>query len=340
MKILRASTLLLVVLAIAASLAALGQDDSEVVAVVNGTPITRHTLNNAAANDLRQVRQQEYEVLSAALDRLVSEQILNAEAAQRGITIEEFLQTEIDGKLVSISDEEVDKFYEANKASLRGKSRQESDESLRAYLLQQRRYQQSKLVLDALRAKAGVSILLEPPRVAVTIPPDAPSLGPENAVVTVVEFSDFQCPYCRRAHPAVEQLLEAYGEKIRFVYRDYPLPNHPRAVPAAVAARCAGEQGKYWEYHDNLMKVDGTLDDIDLNKRAVQVALDREAFRSCVDSGRYEDAVRASMNDGGAIGVTGTPAFFINGRMLSGAQPFSVLKRVVDEELERAGQAN
>ena len=139
MKIFRMSIRLLLVAAVAASFMALGQEEKDVVAVINGTPITRQALNNVAATDLRQVRQQEYEVLSNALERMVSERLLSGEAAKRGLTVEEFLKTEIDGKLTPITVEEVDQFYEANKASLKGKSRAESDESLRAYLLQQRK---------------------------------------------------------------------------------------------------------------------------------------------------------------------------------------------------------
>jgi protein-disulfide isomerase len=177
-----------------------------------------------------------------------------------------------------------------------------------------------------------VTIMLEPPRLKVA---DAgrPSRGPARAPVEIIEFSDFQCPFCLRAHPTVAQVLNAYGDRVRFVYRNYPLPNHPNAWPAAEAAACAGEQGKFWEYHDRLFDNQSKLGEADLKQHAAALALDTAKFDACVDAHKYKKDIDADVAAGEEAGVSGTPAFFINGRELSGAQPFEAFKRVIDEEL-------
>src|SRR5262249_8385215 len=159
----------------------------------------------------------------------------------------------------------------------------------------------------------------EPPRTPLKIPADAQALGPASAPVLIVEYSDYQCPFCKRAHPTVEQLKQEYGDKIRFVYRDYPLSIHQRAFPASIAAHRAADQGKFWEYHRALMTGTGDLSPEDLKKRATDLGLDATVFGTCFESKRYEPMVQASFDEGMAVGVTGTPAFFINGRMLVGA---------------------
>ncbi len=149
----------------------------------------------------------------------------------------------------------------------------------------------------------------------------------------MVEFSDFQCPYCFAAHSTVKQVLAAYGDRIRFVYRNYPLANHPDARPAAEAAQCANEQDKFWQYHDRLFTDQTKLGDAGLKKSAADLGLDAEKFNACLDARKYKAAVDADIRDGDEAGVSGTPAFFINGRALVGAHPLDAFKRLIDEEL-------
>jgi protein-disulfide isomerase len=184
-----------------------------------------------------------------------------------------------------------------------------------------------------LRAGARVTVRLEAPRAAVTVPAGAPSTGPENAAVTIVEFTDYQCPFCHRAQGVVDQVLQRYAGKIRFVHLDFPLDGHPGALPAARAARCAGEQGKFWEYHRDLMTAPGTLDAADLERRAGALQLDHTSFKACVSSGRYDGAIQDSLRQADELGVSGTPAYFVNGRMISGARPLESFTQLIDEEL-------
>jgi len=148
-----------------------------------------------------------------------------------------------------------------------------------------------------------------------------------------VEFTDYQCPYCHRAQRVIDELLSRYPGRLRFVHLDFPLDGHPGAVPAARAARCAAEQGKFWEYHRGLMTAPGPLDAADLARRASTLRLDGSSFDSCLSSGRHDGAIQASLRQGEELGVTGTPAYFVNGRMLSGARPIEDFAELVEAEL-------
>ena len=189
---------------------------------------------------------------------------------------------------------------------------------------------------EELRSKAKVRVALEPPRAQVAIPADAPALGPAKAPVTMVEFSDYQCPYCRRAQATVDEIVAKYKDKVRLVHRDFPLDGHPRAMPAARAARCAGEHGKFWDYHRGLLTVLGDFSEQDFKGRAAALGLDASRFEACLQSSRHDEEIRASIEDGARIGVTGTPAFFINGRMLFGARPVEQFQDIIDAELAAA----
>jgi protein-disulfide isomerase len=152
--------------------------------------------------------------------------------------------------------------------------------------------------------------------------------------VTIIEFSDYECPYCKQAEPTVDEVMETYGDKVRLFYRDYPLPFHNAAKPAAEAAHCANAQGKFWEYHQKLMASE------ELNAEAFKsladgVGLERAKFDECLAKNDFADAIQKDMDDGEAAGVNGTPAFFINGRMIDGARPFEQFKEIIDEELAK-----
>ena len=175
----------------------------------------------------------------------------------------------------------------------------------------------------------------EPTRYNVTTDDD-PGIGPEDAPVTIIEFSDYQCPYCRRWTEQVEkQIIETYGDKVRIVYRDFPLTSiHPESLPAAEAANCAGEQGKYWEYHDALFAQKHGLGEKAYLAYAKDLGLDVDKFSACLDEHRYRDEVMADREYAINLGIRSTPTFFVNGIAVVGAQPFDVFKSIIDRELE------
>jgi protein-disulfide isomerase len=161
--------------------------------------------------------------------------------------------------------------------------------------------------------------------------------GAATAPVTIVEFSDFHCPFCQRVLPPLTQLESQYGDKVKLVFRDYPIENlHPAARKAHEAARCANAQGKFWACHDLLFANAPKASPEQLKTYAQEVGLDVPAFEQCVNSGTYQAVVQRDVEEGSQVGVTGTPAFFINGRLVSGAQPLESFVRVIEEELARA----
>jgi protein-disulfide isomerase len=171
---------------------------------------------------------------------------------------------------------------------------------------------------------------------------DDPALGPDDALVTIIQFSDFQCPFSKRYFDETEQLiLSNYGDQVSYVFRDFPLTSiHPQAQKAAEAAQCAFDQGKYWEYHDMLFQNQGALDVDSLKSYATALGLDETAFNLCMDSGKYAEEVAKDIADGRSYGVLGSPTFFINGRKVVGALPYDTFQMVIEEELPKSLSGN
>jgi protein-disulfide isomerase len=178
-----------------------------------------------------------------------------------------------------------------------------------------------------------------PTPVTLTLTVDASMIrGAAAAPVTILEFSDYQCPFCKRAQPVLERLLAEFPGKVRIVFKDYPLDFHEGARPAAEAARCAGAAGRYWDYHDLLFLAQPAFSRDDLITYAHRVGLDRTAFSLCLDARRFGPAVEADVAEGRALGVSGTPTFFVNGRRLVGAHPIETFREAVDDALADAGR--
>ncbi len=322
--------------------------DSGVAAYLGNEPIPMDQVNKQAEAGMERLRQQEasfkrqmaqdtYTIKRAALDQIVQQKLLEQEAAARKVQVADLIKAEVDDKAGQVTKAEVNDFYEKNKARLGGKTLEQASPDIENALRQQKSQARRTAYVKELQDKSKLRVMLEPPRVNVTVPAGWPGVkGPEKAPVTLIEFSDFQCPFCKRAEPTVAQLLTEYGDKIRFVYRDYPLSFHPRAFPASIAAHCAAEQGKYWDMYANLMKEQGDLSDDDLKKRAAAVKVDTAKFNACYDAKKPEATIKSSFDEGMAAGVTGTPSFFVNGRMLVGAKPIEEFKAIIDEEIAKA----
>jgi len=190
---------------------------------------------------------------------------------------------------------------------------------------------------DSLRVKADVSVLLQPPTVKLSYD-EARVKGGANAPVTIVESADFQCPYCKKSEATLNALLSKYAGRVKLAFLDFPLTEiHSQAEEAAEAARCAGEQAKFWEYHDSLFGDPSKLDEASLVARAQNLHLDEAAFRACLLSGKFKPDVQANRDVGTKVGVTGTPAYFINGVFLNGALPQGELEKIIDTELVAQG---
>jgi protein-disulfide isomerase len=314
-----------------------GSSRSDVVAVVAGEELTMGQIEDLAAGGLIQVRQQRYDMLRGALERLGVQKLMEAEAAERGITADELRLLEIDGKIQEPTESEMENAYRANVHRAGGLSYQELRSSIQSTIRRDRLNMRETRYVDELKKKYGFSVSLVAPRVEFELTSANPSRGNPDAPITLVEFGDYQCPYCRRAHTTVQRVLAEYGDKVRHVFMDFPLANHDRARPAAEAAYCAGEQGKYWDYSDHLMVMSGDLNDDNLRDRADQIGLDVDEFMSCFISGRHSDVVAAGLQTGASSGVDRTPTFFINGRLLTGAKNFETFQLIIDEELATIG---
>jgi protein-disulfide isomerase len=246
------------------------------------------------------------------------------------VTVDALLAAEAE-TLGDVTDEEVLAFYGDKVDQLGGRSLEELTPQIREYLGQVRRQEATEALVDA----AGVEILLERPRVQVAA--DGPSKGPADATVTIIEFSDFQCPFCTRSIPVIDELMERYPEDLRIVYRHLPLDRiHPRARPAAEASLCAQDQDQFWSYHDLLFANSKTLGDEDFKRFAEELNLDVAAFERCYNDGKFKQKVEDDLQAARSIGVTGTPAFVVNGVVLSGAKPVEEFIPVIDEEIARA----
>jgi protein-disulfide isomerase len=305
---------------------------SSPVALIGDRAITLQEVD-AEAN-LTQVRQQEYEVRKQALERMLVERLLEKEAAARGIEPEDLLQREVADKVADPTDAEVAGFYEKNKARYGSQTLEQATPQIAIQLRAQKLAEAQRAYHRGLRQKHGVKVLLEPPRVEVAVGDDA-ARGPARAPVTIVAFSDYQCPYCSRAEVTIDEVLKRYGDKVRLVYRHYPLRFHNNAEHAAMAAECAGEQGKFWDMHKAMFSNQQKLSPADLVATAAGLGLDKDAFKSCLDSGKHRPGVQKDFEDGQSYGVTGTPTFFINGIPIVGARGLDSFVEIIDSELER-----
>ena len=306
-------------------------------ATVAGTPIDLGEVDELIRPQLMDLRAREHQLRGQALDALIGRTLIEKEAAARGMTAEALDQAEVAAK-VSVSDAELKTLYETNKARFPNVAEAEALEQIRGSVRQQRESERRNAYTRELRARYDVRVLLEPFRVPVELA-QAPVRGNPKASVTLVEFSDFQCPYCHRVRPTMTRLREMYGDRVRFAFRHYPLDFHPQAQKAGEAAACAGEQGKFWEMHDLLWASPAKLQVEDLKAHAQSLGLVAKDFDGCLDSGRFASLVESDFKAGQEYGVSGTPAFFVNGRPLVGAQPFEAFQQVIDDELARAAKA-
>jgi len=313
-----------------------------VVATWNGGTVTYGDLADELGVQLIQIEVEyltnKYQTEQQGLDQLVVTKILEAEAAATGkADVDALLKDEIESKVTQPTEDELREFYEVMKRQMRGAAFEDVRDRISAEVLRRKQGERFAAYIDELKTKYGVTSTLpapELPRIPVSADDD-PSKGPADAKVTIVQFAEFQCPYCGKAGESVDKVLETYGDDVRMVFRDFPLSFHPRAIPAAVAANCAGEQDKYWEMHDLLMSNQRALEEADLAGHASTLQLDLAKWNTCRQDPSQTAEVMKDFEDGQAVGVSGTPAFFINGIMISGAQPFEEFKRIIDAELGR-----
>lgn len=306
-----------------------------VVATYNGGKITSAELEKEARPQIADLENKMYQAKRQALEQMAIERIVKAEATKAGMTEQDYIRKRVEEAPVQQPTEAQERqFYERLKSGGQippDASFDSLKERIGQALVNQQRQGQMQKVVAELQKQANLKIDLPQPRIQVAA--EGPSRGPKDAPITIVEFSDFECPYCGAAHDTVEQVMSTYAGKVRLVYRQFPLSFHPHAEKAAEASLCAADQGKFWEYHDVLFKNQKKLDPTDLKAFASEVGMDGQKFGQCLESGDKKKVVDADQQAGLAAGVGGTPAFFINGIFLNGALPIDEFKKVIDLEL-------
>jgi protein-disulfide isomerase len=316
--------------------AAEGGDPQAVVARIDGHAITQKEVDARAESSLQRLKDEEYEARRSALDEMITERLMDAQAQAQGVSRDELLRREVDGKVAPPTRAEVKDLYDRNKDRVGGRSLAELTPEIERSILQQRSVERGQAYLAELRSKAKISVALPQPRNEVPIPAEARILGPEKAPVTIVEFSDYLCPYCQKAQTVVDEVLARNEGKVRFVHRDFLL-GRPRSMAVARAAQCAADQGKFWDYRRNLLEAPGDWSDDDLLRRTASLGLDRSLLQTCLSSDRHDKAILDSSRDGTKLGVESTPTFFINGRRMRGARDAATFQEIIDSELKAGG---
>lgn len=327
--------LLICALLLAGARVSSAQDSQKLVANVDGQAIYEQDLMTVAGPNLLELSKQEFKAKTDALNTVIRKKLVEAAAKKKGLTAEDFLKQEVDSKIPEPSDDEARGYYLAVKNSTSlpfDQIKPQVKQLLKNSEIQQAREKYT----DSLREKADVSVFLQPPSVQVAYDP-ARAEGSADAPVTIVEFGDFQCPFCGKVQPALDDLLRKYSGKVKLAYRDFPLSQiHQYAEEAAEASRCALTQGKYWEMHDAMFADQGKLDEASLLQTAAHLGMDRNAFDSCLKSGKYKSAVMDDVQAGSQVGVNATPSFFINGEFLSGAQSEAEFVAIIERQLSAA----
>ena len=309
-------------------------DRARVFATVNGKQITSAMIEDSLRPLVYEVQRQVYNLRKRQLDLQVNDMLLSQEAQKRQLTTRALLDAEVTAKRAPVTEAEALAFFNENKARIDGEFAQLKPQII-GYLEEQKSRQLESSFAERLRASAGVQSFLRPPAAPVyqIATDDQPAKGAATAAVTVVEFTDLQCPTCAQLHPVVERLATEYGDRVRFVVRDYPLPQHADSQKAAEAAEAAREQGKYWEYVAVLYRNQSALTVPKLKEYATQIGLDRAKFDAALDSGRFADKVQRDLLDGNRVGVNGTPSFYVNGRFVE-ERTYDALKAAIEAALK------
>ena len=310
---------------------------------------------NDAGSQLRML-QQLYDTRRRVLDFVIGNHLIDREATQRGLSRDELLAQELPSRTLPITDQEVELMFERealggrtledvrseiqaaierrNREALGGRTLEDVRSEIQAAIERQRPTQALQQFMTELRGGADDILLsLDAPRQRVEVLPDDPAKGPVDAPIVLVEFSDFQCPFCQRATGTLAELIDRYEDQIRLVYKDYPLPSHAQAFKAAEAGNCAHEQGMFWEFHDKMFGSQDALDVPALKSYASELGLEAASFSACLDEGRYTRRVQQDTQIGQRYGVSSTPTVFINGRPVMGAAPLETFDQIIREEL-------
>lgn len=313
-----------------------GDTGQEVVATFDGQQITAAELDDLAAAQLVRLKQQMYDARRQALEQEIYQRLLTKAAEEAGVSVDEYRQQQLDAMAAAPTEDEIKKVLDQYRSRL-DKDDEKARKQVVDYLTQQSHQKAEAALKDKLFQDAGVHILISPPRLEATVQPYNPTQGPADAPVTLIEYTDFQCPFCSRVQPTLDQLRATYGDRVRFVFKNLPLPMHAQSRVAAEAGLCAADQGKFWPLHDWMFANHSDLSREAIMAAAPALGIDAAALGACIDNKTHAAEVQQDMNEARSFGINGTPGFLINGRLVSGAQPFAEFANIINDELTKAG---
>lgn len=311
----------------------------DALAIIDGKRVvTQREVDESIESQLFALEERLYTLRKNALENLITRILLEEEAARNGVTVEEMNRRLMPEK-VEILKSQIDLIYGETAGSLGDMSEDEARQRIKIDLESRERIESYKRAIEELRSRARVEIRLAAPVApALRVTNEGPSIGPSNAAVTIIIFSDFECPYCKQASAVMRQVVESYPRQVRIVFKQMPLAIHPNAFKAAQASVCAARQGKFWEYHDRLFKATDMSGGSLLNY-AAETGLSTTEFAACLDSGESRAAVLKDMQEARRANIQGTPTFIINGKLLNGITSFENFKTAIDNELKQRAQS-
>ncbi len=312
-----------------------GGGDDATVAEFNGKAIKASEAFANIKTRLFDLEDELHRTKEQAVNDLVEQKILEAEAKKANMPINALIEKETAGGTpAQVTDADIDGFLATKGLTLKDPRIRKDD--VKQFLMYRKQFEKRQEYVAKLKKNASVKIYLkEPssPKLNATTE-GYPSWGNPKAPVTIIEFSDYQCPFCSRAVPTLDKIKQEYGpDKVRIVFRDMPLPSHPKALPASHGAHCANEQGKFWEFHNKLFENQTKLDDADIKSYAKAIGLDEKKFGECFEAKKHAELIEKSKKEAEQLGIQATPSFVINGTLLQGAQPFEKFKEKIDRAL-------
>ena len=315
-----------------------GQTSETIVASVNGVPITQKQVDDSIATRIYPLQQQLYAIRKAALDNLIVSRLLEAEALARGVSVEE-LRRQLTQGAISVTRAQVEEAFAQNASFFASMSPDEARERLRLDLENQARMKHYRAGLEQLRKKWTITVSLAEPVFGLDQGTSPVRGAAAKPAVTIVEFSDFECRFCRDVQPALKQVLESYGRGVRLVFKNLPLEGHRNAVPAARAAYCAGEQDRFWQFHDALFATE-SLSPVVFDRIASEIGLGMERFKECLTSEHSRSAIIKDIETARSFRIDSTPSFLVNGKLFKGALSFAEFQKIIERELNQTSSRN
>lgn len=308
--------------------------DGKIAAKVGDREITGAELDVAAEKDLMPMATQIYQIKKRVLDQMIEKELYEQEAKATGKSVDE-IKVQPQATFATVSDDAIEVYYDSNAAKFQGKPLDQVKEQIRNMLIQQKADKAKAEFLSQLKKKFPTQIFMLEPKVEIDIA-DHPWRGAKDAKVTIVEFSEFQCPFCKKFMPTTDQIVKDYPNDVKHVFRHNPLPFHNNAKAASKASICADRQGKFWEMRAALFENQQALDEVSNRASAEKIKLDMSKYDNCMKDPEVDKYLEKEVQYAQSVGARGTPTSFVNGVLFSGAKPYEELKRVVDEKLGKS----